>query len=151
MSTFLANDEFSGLSSELLKYGVLLNEMTATEHILEIERRIRVVKERYRGRVNTVPFKLSRLPKLIYTHSVLQASIWFNMFPSRGGVSKTISPHSLVRGRKLDFNRHCRVPFGAYCEVHNEANPSNTSMSRTAGVVSLGSNGNLQGDMFSYR
>ena len=70
------------------------------------------------------------------------------MFPRRDGAADTLSPHSLLRGRHVDFAVHCRIPFGVYCEVHEEPSPSNISESRTTGAIALGPNGNLQGGYF---
>ena len=36
------------------------------------------------------------------------------------------SPRELIFCHKLDIIKHCRVPFGAYCEVHKEPQPSNS-------------------------
>ena len=98
--------------------------------------------------MNTLPCKIDRLPTLLTVNSVLQSAMWLNMFPRKEGVSNTISPHGIIRGRQLDYKVHCRLPFGAYCEVHDEPSPSNTSKSRTTGAIALGPNGNLQGGYF---
>ena len=90
------------------------------EYVPEIERLIRTTKERHRARVNTLPCKIDRLPKLLKVHSVLQSAMCLHMFPRKEGVSNTISPHGLIRGRQLDYTVNCRLPFGAYCEVHDE-------------------------------
>ena len=141
----LTDDKFSELAVVLLKEGILLNGTAANEYVPEIERLIRTIKERHRTRVNTLPCKIDRLPTLLTVNSVLQSAMWLNMFPRKEGVSNTISPHGLIRGRQLDYKVHCRLPFGAYCEVHDEPSPSNTSKSRTTGAIALGPNGHLQG------
>ena len=93
----LTDDEFSVLAVALLKEGVLLNRTAANEHVPEIERLIRMIKERHRARVNTLPYTIDILPKLLKVHSVLQSAMWLNMFSRKGGVSNTISPHSLTK------------------------------------------------------
>ena len=70
------------------------------------------------------------------------------MFARRDGVFKSISHHSLLRGRHVDFVVHCRIPVGAYYEVHEELNTSNTSESMATEAIALGPNGNLQGRYF---
>ena len=42
---------------------VALNTMAAREHVGEIERKIRVIKERVRGTFNTLPYE--KLPKMM--------------------------------------------------------------------------------------
>jgi hypothetical protein len=37
--------------------------------------------------------------------------------------------------RKHTTCTHCRVPLGAYCEVHNENDPSNTTQPRTSRAI----------------
>ena len=99
----LTDGEFTALETQLLEHGILLNGASANEHVPEIERLSRTVKERQRGKVITLPYKVSKLPKLFKIQSVLQSVLWLNIIPRRDGVSKTLSPHSLLRGRNVDF------------------------------------------------
>ena len=91
-----------GLSVSLLKQRLLLNGTAANKHVPEIERLIRTIKERHRGKVNILLYKISKLPKLLNSYSVLQSVMWLNMFPRKGGISNTINPHDLVGGRQLE-------------------------------------------------
>jgi hypothetical protein len=45
----------------------------------------------------------------------------------------------------LDFAKHCKLPFGAYAEAHEEYPQTNTMAPRTRGVICLGPTGNFQG------
>ena len=47
-------------------------------------------------------------------------------FPANSGMSETLSPREIVYRHKLDFAKHCKSPFGTYCEVHDEPAPTNT-------------------------
>jgi hypothetical protein len=69
------------------------------------------------------------------------------MFPHSGdGISKTMSPRNIIIGTMANYDLHCRVPFGAYCEVHNVNDPSNTGEKpRTSAAIALNPTGNLQG------
>jgi hypothetical protein len=67
------------------------------------------------------------------------------MFPHADGVSKTMSPQNIIIGTMANYDLHCRVPFGAYCEVHNINDPSNTEKPRTSAAIALNPTGNLQG------
>ena len=99
MDFLLTDDEFSGLAVALLKEGVILNETTTNDHILEIECLNRTTKEIHRRRVNTLPSNITRLPKLLKSYSVLQSVMWINISPRKGGGSNTISRRGLIKGR----------------------------------------------------
>ena len=45
---------------------------------------------------------------------------------------------------KLDFAKHCKLPFGMYCEVHDEPAPTITMVTRSTPSIVLGPTGNLQ-------
>ena len=71
--------------------------------------------------------------------------LWLNAFPVRNGVSKFYSPRSIVLHTKLNWKRHCQVPFGTYCEIHDEPDPSNDMTPRTHEGIAVGPTGNIQG------
>jgi hypothetical protein len=50
-----------------------------------------------------------------------------------------------MTGTTLDFAKHCKVPFGAYVETHEETKPTNTMVERTRGAICLGPSANFQG------
>ena len=66
------------------------------------------------------------------------------MFPAKGGIPN-VSPRTLITGIKLDYSKHCRLPFGSYVQVHDEPSPTNSPTARTFGAITLGLTGNLQG------
>jgi hypothetical protein len=79
-------------------------------------------------------------------HSLMEMGVYLNFFPPKGGVSQTLSPQAIVTGLSPDAERHCRIPYGGYAQVHVEASSSNDVMvSRTVGGISLGPTGNIQG------
>ncbi len=49
-----------------------------------------------------------------------------------------------MSGEVLDFKK-ISLPFGYYCQVHEEKLPRNSLASRTIGAISLGPRGNTQG------
>eukprot|EP00957_Ditylum_brightwellii_P004904 373740-Ditylum_brightwellii.AAC.1 len=52
----------------------------------------------------------------------------------------------IVWGHTLDETRHCKLPYGAYAQVINEAEPINdVDNTRTVGAICLGPVGNVQG------
>jgi hypothetical protein len=137
----LLDNEFESLSP--LLPSIVANTTAAREHVAEIERRIRTIKERGRGIKNTLPFK--KVPKLVLIELINFVVMWLNAFPSKSGISARYSPRELILRRKLTFDKHCRVPFGTYCEVDDDPIPSNDTRSRTTPAIALGPTGNAQG------
>jgi hypothetical protein len=71
--------------------------------------------------------------------------LWINAFPPSSGISKTFSPITIMTGTALDFNKHCQIPFGAYAEVHEDRNITDTMSERTQPAICLGPTANFQG------
>jgi len=74
---------------------------------------------------------------------VYNAVFWLNTFPHKDGVHATISPRTLVTGLGIDYNKHCKWPFGAYVQVHEEGD--SLLRPRTSGAIALRPTGNEQG------
>ncbi len=85
------------------------------------------------------------MPRLMLIELVYHVALWLNAFSANSGVSKTLSPREIVYRHKLDFAKHCKLPFGTYCEVHDEPVPTNTMVTRSTPAIVLGPTGNLQG------
>ena len=122
---------------------MVVNTAVAREHVAEVQRMIRTIKERVRALCSVLPFTC--LHKLILTNAVYHAVLWLNAFPAKNGVSGTLSPRAIVARTKLKWSKHCRVPFGTYCKVHDEKDPTNDNIPRTHEAIALGPTGNLQG------
>ena len=145
ITTVSADGEFGPLQNliEAMPGGPSVNLASANEHVPEIERRIRVVKERCRASRHSLPFQ--QIPAIMVIHMVFICVKMLNFFPPRGGVSDTMSPKEIMSGEKLDFKKHLALQFGQYCQVHEEEMPRNGMSARTKGAISLGPSGNLQG------
>jgi len=120
-----------------------VNLTSANEHVHDIERRIRVVKERTRAVRHSLPYR--KIPILLMIHMVLKCVKMLNYFPPKGGVSDVISPKTIMSGEQLDYKKHLTLQIGQYCQVHEEENPRNSQVARTKGAIALGPSGNLQG------
>jgi hypothetical protein len=68
-----------------------------------------------------------------------------DLFPTKGGVSETMSPKTIMLGETLDYKKHLSLQIGQYCQVHEEFNPRNSQLARTKGEISIGPSGNMQG------
>jgi hypothetical protein len=85
--------------------------MAAKEHVPEVERKIRLIKDWGRGILNTLPFK--KMPRLIMLiELVYHVVLWLNALLAKSGVSETLSPCKSIYRHKLDFAKHCKLPFG---------------------------------------
>jgi hypothetical protein len=135
VQTFLANNEFENLRDLLLKLGVCLNTCAPGEHIPEVERKIRTVKEGVQGVVTTLPFKT--IPLIITAHAIIFLLMWINFFPPKGGISNTLSPQAIVTGLSPNADKHCRITFGSHAQVHadNSQQSNNAMISRTVGAI----------------
>jgi hypothetical protein len=90
-----ADEEFTSLRDPLLTLdGIRLNITATNEHVPEIERVIRTIKERNRSTVSGLPFK--HYPKLLKLELIKHAISWLNMFPHDDGVSTTMIPRPLL-------------------------------------------------------
>jgi hypothetical protein len=140
-----ADGEFDPVNPliESIPGGPVVNLVSSNEHVPEIERRIRVVKERCRATPHSLPFE--RIPKIMTVHIVLNVVKLQSFFPTKGGVSETLSPKTIMSGETLDYKKHLSLQIGQYCQVHEEDNPSNNQLARTKGEFFLGPSGNLQG------
>lgn len=131
--TFLMDNEFEHLRGALASMKIHLNIVSKGEHIPEIERYNRIVKEQTRFIYSMLPFK--KMPSCIVIEMVYSSVFWLNMFPHNNGVSDTIRPQSLINGLSIDYHTHCRLEFGSYAQVHEEHDNSMTP--RTTGAIAL--------------
>jgi hypothetical protein len=127
---------------------IRLNVTAAGEHVPEVERAIRELKERCRAILSTLPFKLPRalMPWLInYVVSRI------NLTPS-SIMNHHICPRELLTGVRPDFHRDLRASFGEYVET-KEPDPqpaslkSNVRIPRTEAAIALLPIGNEAGSV----
>ena len=78
-------------------------------------------------------------------HIVLNAVKMLNFFLTKGGISDTLSPKTIMSGETLDYKKHLSLLVGQYCQVHEEDTLCNSQSQRTKGAILLGPSGNLQG------
>jgi hypothetical protein len=141
IDTALMDRKFECLRSDLPELN--LNATAARKHVPDVERQIRVLEERSRAIWSTLPFQA--ISGRIIIALVYYAAFWLNAFPPSISVSATYSPRTIMTGTTLDFAKHCKLPFGAYAEDHEEYPQTNTMAQRTGGVVCLRPMGNFKG------
>ena len=144
VTTALMDGEFVPLRGGLAEIGITLNETSRDEHVGDIERYIRTIKERMRSIYNTMPFH--KVPARLVIEMAKTAVFWLNVFPVSKGVSQDLSPRTILTGQKVDYKRHCRFQFGEYTQTHEEHN--NSMNPRTVGALALRPVGNGQGSFY---
>jgi hypothetical protein len=145
VGTILADNEFELL--RILLPILAVNTTAAKQHVLEVEMRIRLIKERGRGILNTLSFK--KMPQIILIELIYHVVLWLKAYPTKSGVSNTLLPREIVL-RKLNIKQHCKARFGVYCKANDEPTPSNTMVSRSTPAIVLGPAGNIQGTYIKY-
>ncbi len=123
--------QFEPLRLRAAALGMHLNVVSNEEHVPEIERSIRVVKERVRSVHATLPFK--RIPALFLIELIAGCLLWLNAFPMKGGVSPTMSPRTIITGIELDYNKHCQLQCGEYVQTHESHD--NTMIHQSVGAI----------------
>jgi len=80
--------EFEPLRDKLLDMQILLNTTGRDEHVGDIERFIRTLKERMRATYSTfLPFKI--IPPRLVIEMAKSSVYWLNAFPHARGISDT--------------------------------------------------------------
>ena len=141
IKAILGDGQFQHIQQEIQQKGVILNICSANEHIPEIERYIRTLKERVRRIATVLPFK-EYSPRLI-VEMVYICVFWLNSFPHKDGIHDILSPRAIMTGQKIQYDKHCKVEFGTYMQVHEKHN--NSMESRTSGAIALRPSRNEQG------
>jgi hypothetical protein len=100
--TCFADGEFTHLQHQV--EGVYLDTTGHDEHVGDIERVIRVIKERVRSVRSSMP--CTRVPRRIIIELVTFCVFWLNSFPPKGGVSRTYSPRTLLLGTTVSQRLH---------------------------------------------
>ena len=143
ITTVMADGEFAPLQTMFHQlYGApQLNLTAANEHEPFVERRIRMIKERVWSVRHSLPFK--SLPRKLVANMVLFSTKLLNYFPTKGGISTTLSPKAIMSGEQINYKDY-KLPFGSYCQVHEDTEPRNSLAACTQGAISLGPSGNMQ-------
>ena len=137
--------EFNKVAPELPE--VIINMSAASEHVAEVERRIRAVKERCRACMSVMLFK--KLPNIMTINLVHFCVFWLNTLLIKTGIS--YSPWELISRQKVDAKKWCKLLFGDYVEVHEENAIKNSMTPQTRPAICIGPTGNFQGSIkFMY-
>ncbi|NBR23750.1 MAG: hypothetical protein EBU08_08270, partial [Micrococcales bacterium] len=133
------------LEGYLNSLGITVNFTGKNQHVPQIERKLRVIKERVRAHATTLPFRLTTQLIICLIYYCVQA---INSFPTRT-MATVASPRELFTGRKLDYRRDCVIEFGQYAQVVEDLSSAekNTLRERTVDAIAVRNVGNVQGSV----
>ena len=131
---------------ETFKLNMQADISGTNRHIPIIERRIRVIKERVRGQINTLPYTLP--------HFLLKYLIYFvisrmNLLSTTSSINEygNRPPYELFFDRKIDYKRDIKVGFGEYAQIYAHNSPQNSMAPRSRAAISLYPSGNSSGSV----
>ena len=144
VTIILADNQFESMRGDIANLGAIVNVVSRDEHVPEVERFNRTIKDRVQSQYTILPF--DHLPQIMVVELVYSPVFWQNMFALKGGISATQSPAEIILNRRIDFNAHCRVEFGDYVQTHEEHD--NSMASRTLGAIATRPTGNAHGGYY---
>ena len=115
--------------------GPRINLTSENEHIQEIGRQIRAIKEITRAVRYSLPF--NKTPKLITIYIVFTFVRMLNFLPVKAGVSDILSTKTIMYSNTLHYKRHLGIKVGQYFQVHDHEDPSNSQLPQTKGEILL--------------
>lgn len=137
ISTIHADPEFEPMREKF----PTMHVCGADDHVPDIERHIRTIKDRTRSTYQMLPF--THIPRIMLVHLAKNAVFWLNAFPPKDGILSTLSPGEIKTGQSLQYNKHARLEFGQYVQTHEKH--SSGMEERTAGAICLGPTGDQHG------
>ena len=131
------------------RVGAISNVVSRAEHVPEIERFIRVLKERARCYFAMLSeAEIDTLPRTLVIHLMITVNFYIDTFVWRRGMSQILPPATIVEGLVIDYDKYFHVIFGEY--THTYEGTTNDMKSRTVGSLALGPSGNVQGGIRCY-
>ena len=139
-----ADAEFECIRNEILP--IELTTTAADEHVGDVERSIRTIKEALRCIIHSLPYK--KYTKLMINKLITYVLRNRNQLPARNGISDCLSPLSMVMGYPMpDYNR-MQLEFGTYVQAYECRRFTNRTDSRSTGAIALsmspGANGTYE-------
>ena len=137
-------DQESSLLSDGFKAKSPIRVEPCEDAVGIIERKIRVVKERARGIINTLPFKICNVLNVWLVRYVVSR---INMIPT-SQFQEFISPREKLYGRGIDYNKDLKYGVFDYVEVFVKSD--NSMDARTTPALALMPTGSLDGAWYFY-
>ena len=139
VKTMHADIEFAPLNDWLTEKEVTLETCDTDQHVPQIERTNRFLKERIRCLRMDMPFK--RIPRRFLIELVKREAIMINSLPLEGGVYDAMSARAIVTGKVLHISP-CKL--GEYVQA-KVPTTNKTDKERTVDALYIGPNDNGTG------
>jgi hypothetical protein len=123
---------------------IRFNICAPEDHVPEVERAIRTMKDTIRSTIHGMPYH--RLPRTMVKELASMAARTLNSFPHQDGISDTLSPSNIVTGAPKPDYKTLPLKFGTYVQVYDGT--SSDTKSRTLGAIATNPTGNSSGDHF---
>ena len=114
------------------------------EHVGLIERSNRTIKNKARVMAHSTPYR--KIPKVMTIGLIQGAVKWLNAFPSSTGISKTMSPSTIVLGLPKPNMKYKTIVFGAHAMVYTGTN--NKMDARSIPAIALNASNEHGGHYF---
>ena len=138
------DNEFDKEEIKRSQLPILFHIYGRDEHVGFIERSNRTIKNKARTMVHAAPYKF--VPKLMVRALIAEAVKWINAFPSMSGISRTMSPATIVQGIPKPNMKYKRIVFGSHAMVYTGTN--NKLEARSVPAVALNSSNEHGGHYF---
>ena len=135
-----ADHEFQYIREDIIP--IELDVCAPDDHVHEVERSIRTVKERVRCTSHSFPFK--RIPRVMVRAIVEKAVRDLNQFPAKDGIANNRSPLTIMTGKPFHDYNTLLLEFGIYVHIFEDNDPTNTTRARTTPSIALNPTGNAQ-------
>jgi hypothetical protein len=132
-----------GLNERINREGIKVEGAGSGQHVPVVEAKIRVVKERARAVINTLPYVL---PKRLVGALISYVVSRMNWMPNVNS-GPASSPKSIYLARLMDLKIDARIGFGEYAQVKTLHELSNSMEPRTEGAIALNPAENLSGSV----
>ena len=140
-----ADNEFNCVKSDFLPTPV--NIVAAEEHVGDVEKSIRTLKDGTRTHVCRLPYR--RYPRAMVAGAAMHTLISLNQMPANNGISTTLSPSTLVTGKAIpDFNHIIKLNFGEYVLTSSGKTSSDVTSPRKIGAIALYPSNNHSGGWY---
>ena len=125
---------------------ILLKIALVGEHVPEVEQSIQTVKGETRTVYQSLPY--NKFPPLMIKEMIEYQVSMRNKFPTQNGISKTMSPLSIITGTPNPSYSEFKVKFGQYAQVHDHPQRTNDMRARTSPAIALRASSSQNGWFF---
>ena len=130
VKVILMDMEFEKIEDEIDM--ALVNTTGAREHVTDVERGIRTIKESARCTVSELRrVKIKTLPKQVIIHMIYFVVMWINAGPNENEISQVYSPREIVTGKVLNYDLQCKANVGQYVHAYIDPDKTNGMQNRT--------------------